>query len=183
MIGGRSSLALAALLGLAACTPEIGDACTNSTHCSNLGDRVCDRSFGVGQEGECTIEGCSRGTCPEEAMCVVVYNTRFLSVACDPFREDVAVPADPDECTADECPPLPPLDDCEPSEICLPEGMCASQLSARTSCRRACKNGDDCRPGYQCARTGEAGIYRAPDPDKPALTGQGRICVPDPFGG
>jgi hypothetical protein len=161
------------------CKPKIGDPCKVSTDCSLRGERTCDLSYTIGGEGECIIDGCTLGTCPKEAACVKVYASEFLSVACDPEREDVSVP-DPDaECSEASCPGLPPLDDCQHNEVCLSEGLCADEVTARTSCRKKCDDSGDCRPGYRCQRTGKLGIYRAPDPDDPTSTRQTRICVPD----
>ena len=169
------------LLGTA-CQPEIGDSCRTSTDCSLNGERICDLSVRVDGDGnrtpngrgECTIEGCGRGTCPSEARCVKVYSSAFLSVSCDPEREDMA--------TVDEMgQTLPPLDECQPNEVCLPEGLCADEITARTSCRRRCDSGGDCRDGYFCQRTGSAGVYRAPDLEDPDDTRQTKVCMPLPL--
>ncbi|MBX7080275.1 MAG: hypothetical protein K1X88_13855 [Nannocystaceae bacterium] len=193
---------LAALLG--GCKAKIGDACRVSTNCSIRGDRVCDLSHridGAGNptpsgSGECTVESCGFDDCPKEAECVKVYGSDFLTVACDPRREDKATsrpgmcdldtcidedtagPAQPD-CLedGDEC-VYAPLDACAPNEVCLPEGLCADEITARTSCRRRCKQDDDCRTGYECVRTGARGIYAAPDPDHPGKVTEVKICVP-----
>jgi hypothetical protein len=61
-------LLLPFVLFAAGCAPEIGDACDTSTDCSQNGDRLCDVSQ---QNGYCTIFDCEKGTCPEEATCVV----------------------------------------------------------------------------------------------------------------
>lgn len=58
---------LACVLGAAACAPEIGDDCSTALDCSASGSRVCDRTQ---PGGYCTLIGCERGTCPEEAVCV-----------------------------------------------------------------------------------------------------------------
>jgi hypothetical protein len=50
-----------------ACTPELGDSCSNSLNCSSQSSRECDRTQ---PGGYCTISPCERGTCPEEATCV-----------------------------------------------------------------------------------------------------------------
>jgi hypothetical protein len=50
-----------------ACTPEIGDDCSNSLNCSSQSSRECDRTQ---PGGYCTISPCERDTCPEEATCV-----------------------------------------------------------------------------------------------------------------
>ena len=159
---------------LLGCQAKIGDACNRSIDCSFTGERLCDLSNRVNNagvptpsgRGECTIEGCGRGSCPKEAACVKVYGSAFLTVACDPEREDRATEAGP------------PLDDCGAHEVCLPEGLCADELTARTSCRRKCKRNRDCRDGYHCVRTGSNGLYRAPDLDNPANASETRICVP-----
>src|SRR5690606_30353355 len=140
------ALALLALFALPGCQAKIGDECLRSTDCSIRGERICDLSHRVNEQGvvtsrgqgECTIEGCGRGSCPKEAACIKVYGSDFLSIACDPDREDVAVPCDPEAegeaiCEARGCVPsqeagvwtCPPRDDCDANEVCLPEGLCA----------------------------------------------------------
>ena len=57
---------LAALLVAAGCAPKIGNKCTLSTDCSQLGDRLCDTTQ---PGGYCTIFSCEPDTCPE-AVCV-----------------------------------------------------------------------------------------------------------------
>ncbi|MEM7118204.1 MAG: hypothetical protein AAF614_37600, partial [Chloroflexota bacterium] len=44
----------------------------------------------------------------------------------------------------------PPRNDCGSNEVCLPEGLCADEVTARTSCRRKCSRASDCRAGYEC---------------------------------
>lgn len=73
----------AALLALG-CKPEIGDECSVSTDCSNVGDRLCDTTQ---PGGYCTIFNCEPGTCPEEAICVAFYTSDSL-VCRDPQEED-----------------------------------------------------------------------------------------------
>jgi hypothetical protein len=169
-------LPAAALCALASlgCRAKIGDACRRSTDCSLQGDRICDLSNRIGGQGECIIEGCGRHSCPKEAACVKAYGTDFLSVSCDPEREDRAVSA-PDGAT------LPPRDDCLPHEVCLAEGLCADEVSARTTCRAKCSKHGDCRGGYECRLTGSRGIYHTPDPRDPTNDGQIRICMPIGF--
>jgi hypothetical protein len=190
-------LALLALLGPSACKAKIGDGCLRSTDCSIRGERGCDLSHRVNDQGvitaagkgECTIDGCGRGSCPKEAACIKVYGSDFLSVACVPQREDVASFCEDDEatCEARDCLPsiedgtwtCPPRNDCQASEVCLPEGLCADEITARTSCRRKCSGNDDCRAGYECVLTGTQGVYRAPsikDPNNPSNV---RICMPE----
>jgi hypothetical protein len=149
------SVAVALLALGGGCKKKIGDPCLRSTDCSPRGDRSCDLSHRVnaqgvpttGGKGECTVQGCGRGTCPKEGACVKVYGTDFLTVPCDPSREDLAV-------------------------------ACADEITARTSCRRECKNNGDCRSGYSCRRTGQDGVYLAPDLDHPASQEQVKICMP-----
>lgn len=192
----RPFVAAALLALVSACQAKIGDDCERSTDCSLRGERICDlsnRVNGVGARsdngrGECTIEGCGRGTCPDEAACVRVYGSDFLSTSCEPTREDIAIACDPDEetCPADciqassggllTC---PPRNDCQPNEVCLPEGLCADEITSRTSCRRKCKNDGECRAGYECRRTGSDGVYRVFDPDDPTDDSQIGICRPE----
>ncbi|MCH9683959.1 MAG: hypothetical protein K0V04_21175 [Deltaproteobacteria bacterium] len=186
---------LLALVALAACQAKIGDACERSTDCSIRGERVCDLSHRVNSqgvitvsgEGECTIDGCGRGSCPDEAACIKVYGTDFLTIACDPDREDLATACDgsPDACLALGCVEsieagvftCPPRNDCGASQVCLREGLCADEITARTSCRRKCSSNRDCRPGYECLLTGNRGVYRAPNLDDPTNPSNVRICV------
>lgn len=199
---------LFALAAVAGCKAKIGDACQRSTDCSLRGDRSCDLSHRVNSagvetpngSGECTIEGCGADSCPKEAECVKVYGSDFLTVACDPEREDRAIvyEAEPDleadgdmqcgvldQCVLQAREPgetcayvCSPLDSCEPREVCLPEGLCADEITARTSCRRRCKNDGDCREGYECIRTGSRGVYAAPDLDHPGDVDNFKICAP-----
>jgi hypothetical protein len=185
---------LFAVLAAGGCKRKIGDACRRSTDCSIRGDRTCDLSHRVDDSGrqtasgrgECTIEGCGADSCPKEGACVKVYGADFLTVACDPTREDVATWNDPERCAdvpederPDECVAQEPLDLCETNEVCLPEGLCADELTARLSCRRKCGDDDDCRNGYECVRTGSRGVYRAPDLSKPGVVSEVDVCMPE----
>lgn len=167
-------LALIALaLVFAGCSNKIGSACKVSTDCSLRAQRTCDLSYLVTKEGieaadgkgECIVEGCTAGSCPKEAVCVQNYSASFLSVACDPEREDRAV--------ADA------RDDCDANEICLPEGVCADANTARATCRRECKRDSTCREGYSCRDTGRGGIYVARDAEMPNETTETKICMPN----
>jgi hypothetical protein len=68
-------LVLALIWALAAigCKPQIGDKCTVSTDCSQMGDRLCDISQ---PGGYCTIYNCephgsnAAAACPKEASCI-----------------------------------------------------------------------------------------------------------------
>ena len=164
-------LAVLALSTLAACQPEIGDPCKRSLDCGTQVVRQCDVSNALRdpkREGECTLENCSYGVCPKEAICIKVYASQFQSVACDPDLEDVYGADGEVE-----------RNDCQPHEICMPEGLCGDELRARTSCRRKCDSDSDCRSNYQCKRTGSEGVYVAPDPDDPTLLRSAKICVPE----
>jgi hypothetical protein len=60
-------VALLAGLGLAGCTPKIGDSCVLSTDCSTSGDRLCDTSQ---PDGYCTEFNCPGNLCPDQGACV-----------------------------------------------------------------------------------------------------------------
>ena len=65
----RSSRFLAVIplcLLLFGCSPKIGNKCSLSTDCSQLGDRLCDTTQ---PDGYCTIFNCEPDTCPD-AVCV-----------------------------------------------------------------------------------------------------------------
>jgi hypothetical protein len=72
---------LAALLVAAGCAPKIGNKCTLSTDCSQLGDRLCDTTQ---PGGYCTIFGCEPDKCPE-AVCVGFDSQ--IDPACGPAQE------------------------------------------------------------------------------------------------
>lgn len=172
-------LALAAqAIVMTACTRKIGSACRVSTDCSFRGERICDLSYLVDADGdrdpqgkgECTIEGCSPGSCPKEGICTQVFNTEFLSVACDPEREDRRPP---DDEIGDSI-----YNRCTDQELCLPEGLCADILSVRTTCRKECKSDRNCREGYECRATGSNGVYVAFDPKAPNSIPTAKICMP-----
>lgn len=65
-------LLLGALVALG-CKPQIGDKCTTSTDCSQVGDRLCDISQ---PSGYCTVFNCepkgsnAAASCPDGASCV-----------------------------------------------------------------------------------------------------------------
>jgi hypothetical protein len=169
-------LAFALLALLPACRAKIGDPCKRAFDCSPQGERQCDlsnASFDPQREGECIIENCSLGACPKEGICIKVYSSKFLSVACDPDREDI-------ELIDEEAPELGVVDECDPHEVCLPEGLCADEVTARTSCRLECKRNSDCRGNYECVEIGSDGVYVAPNPDDPTAFETAKICVPRP---
>jgi hypothetical protein len=151
------------LMGLG-CQPRVGDPCKRAYDCGVYVVRQCDVSNSPRDEkgqGECIVENCSYGACPKEAVCVKVYSTELLSVACDPEVEDVGG-----------------RDDCLPHEVCLPEGLCADEVRARTSCRKECNKDSDCRDNYECVATGAGGVYMTPDPANPTQELTESICVP-----
>lgn len=166
-----TALAALTLVPATGCKSKIGSACLKSIDCSLQGERTCDLSHRVTDEGvvepdgegECTIEGCSQATCPSEAKCVEVFATDFLSVACDPDTEDRNGGTNV----------------CRPYEICLQEGLCADALTARTSCRRECSKDSNCRNGYVCREVGSGGVYAAPDPENPSVQLDFKVCMPD----
>jgi len=153
------------------CSRRIGNECKLSFDCSLRGERICDLSYLVDEEGfesadgkgECIIEGCTATSCPNEGVCVQIYSTQFLSVACDPTLEDR-----PDG-----------LDDCDANEVCIKEGVCADANTARATCRKECKRESQCREGYSCRPTGDGGIYVAANPEDPQSTEETKICMPD----
>jgi hypothetical protein len=167
------ALALLALVfGALGCQPRVGDKCKRATDCGVMGTLQCDVSNAPRDpknEGECIVENCSFGVCPKEAECVKVYATPFLSIACDPELEDIPF-ASGDEVDI--------RDDCLPNEVCLPEGLCADELSARTTCRLECNSDKNCRDNYKCVTTGFGGLYVAPDPEDPTAQNTAKICVP-----
>ncbi|MCB9576842.1 MAG: hypothetical protein H6717_07435 [Polyangiaceae bacterium] len=72
------TVAAAALLFAAGCNPQIGDSCSVSTDCSNVGDRLCDTTQ---PGGYCTIFNCEPGSCPDEAICIAFSSS--VSLACE----------------------------------------------------------------------------------------------------
>lgn len=160
---------LSCVLAALGCQPKIGDPCSRAIDCGLRVVRQCDlsnKNRDPDNKGECTLENCSYGVCPKNSTCVKVYATEFLSVACDPLTEDQG----DDQGT----------DACESNEVCLPEGLCADEIRARTSCRRTCDSDSDCRDNYHCVSTGIDGVYVAPDPEDPTVQHTANICVPRP---
>jgi len=152
----------ALLTGAIGCSAAIGDACGNSLDCSAAGttDLICDTRQ---LEGYCTVQGCSAGSCPDEAVCVAFYPTSYLTVACDPTTEDaVGV-----EVTTD---------DCGRGEACLSSGFCAAAELERRFCMKPCEADGDCRSGYACRTTGTRGAESVLDSDDPGRR-EFRFCV------
>lgn len=160
-MAGRHLIAIALIaqaLALGACQRRIGSACRVSTDCSIRGERICDLSYLVDADGnvdpkgkgECTIEGCTPGSCPKEGACIQVFNTEFLSVACDPALEDRRVPL-PAPCESD--------DDCEAGGKCDP-GVCPSGDACDPE---ACPDGDACDPSVKVCVYDESLFNRCAD--------------------
>lgn len=166
-----AALAFGTVLASGGCQPKVGDPCKRALDCGLQVIRQCDISNAPrdpDRDGECIVENCSYGVCPKEAVCVKIYASEFLSVSCDPDLEDI--PMSSDLATIQ--------DDCAPNEVCLPEGLCAAEIRARSSCRLECDNDGDCRDNYRCVTTGVGGVYVAPDPDAPTVERNAKICVP-----
>lgn len=151
---------LGLLLAGTACGPKIGDPCENAFECSPLArDRECDASYMYESKGECTIWGCSLGGCPDEAACVTVFPTAFLSGRCQAQSQEAA---------------------CGLNELCLPDGICADARLGRSSCRLICEDDSDCRAGYRCQAAGTNGLYLSPKAGSFVWEGSGAsICVPE----
>ena len=143
---------LAVALSTGACSSEIGDACETNIECSPNGDRICDTAQ---SEGYCTVQGCSAGSCPSEAVCVVFYPVNLLSTPCDPATEDVVDPT------------ITATDRCRGDQVCLSSGVCAQVSLANRFCMFSCEDDSDCRSGYECRSTGTSGAEAALDPDNP----------------
>ncbi|MEB2313433.1 MAG: hypothetical protein OZ921_21305 [Sorangiineae bacterium] len=73
---GAALLVAASALG---CSPKIGDACSTSTDCSAMGDRLCDTTQ---PGGYCTIFNCEPGTCPGDAVCVAFRTESSPAAGC-----------------------------------------------------------------------------------------------------
>ena len=63
----RIAVWLPVLVVATACAPAIGDSCSTSLDCSFNGERICDSSY---PGGFCTVFGCDKDTCPDDAVCV-----------------------------------------------------------------------------------------------------------------
>lgn len=73
--------ALAVLLLLAGCQPDIGDSCSVDSECSQTGERICDTSQ---PGGYCTIFGCDPTSCPaDESICVAFGNVVSTVPGCE----------------------------------------------------------------------------------------------------
>lgn len=140
-------------LGAAACAKQVGDSCKTNIDCNIEGSRPCDISQ---PGGYCTVEGCNLNSCPDEAMCVRFFPSKYLTQPCDPATEDSTSNA----CAADE--------------LCLESGLCAPRGSERRYCALKCGNGSDCRGGYECRFVGEHGSSSL----NPNDLGKAKFCAP-----
>jgi hypothetical protein len=163
---------LAAVLGGAGCRREIGDECSTAADCDPSGRRACDLSQ---PGGYCTILACNETSCPEEAVCIRLFPTQFLTKPCVPACEDRA-----ERCEAEgpeRCPERcddRSYDDCSAEELCVQPGLCAPRATERRLCAKACSGVDDCRAGYECRAAGTQGsVALAESPDADA-----RFCAP-----
>lgn len=64
----RTFTLLVTIVLFAGCSREIGDSCETSVDCDVQNKRICDLTQ---PGGYCTLRGCEKGTCPEEAVCVM----------------------------------------------------------------------------------------------------------------
>lgn len=165
---------LTILLGAAlsaGCAAEIGDSCDFNVDCSPLGDRICDTSQ---FEGYCTVVGCDRDSCPDDAKCIRFYQVAFLSITCDPRTEDAVGTKCGTQCTAacaKTCSASEACcakNNCNSDEICLSSGFCALRTQEVRYCMQSCDDDDDCRTGYECRHTGTRGAETVPHPGDPA---------------
>lgn len=199
-----AAAAVVALGSLGGCDADIGDSCRVNVDCAKDGTRICDLSS---PGGYCTIEGCSSGGCPKNAICVAFFPTAFLTAPCSPDTEDLACVAcdpqapdsncnalcDPDDlvnrcepcdpqagdpdCNA-QCDPGPATDDCLPDEVCVGSGLCAPRTAERRYCMRKCSKDSDCRARYECVRTGIGGAELAPRMGQPYPRTERKFCAP-----
>lgn len=61
------------------CKSKIGDSCDNNVDCSPDGDRICDLSQ---PGGYCTVPDCSKGSCPDESVCVKFWEGAHTRTWC-----------------------------------------------------------------------------------------------------
>jgi len=76
-------LVFAVALLLVACQPEIGDSCSSAGDCSQQGERTCDVTE---PGGYCTIFGCDKDTCPEEAACIGFQSVVSIAPECSSLQ-------------------------------------------------------------------------------------------------
>lgn len=83
MFGFSRLLVFAGALLLVACQPEIGDSCSNAGDCSQQGERTCDVTE---PGGYCTIFGCDKDACPEEAACIGFQSVVSIAPECSSLQ-------------------------------------------------------------------------------------------------
>lgn len=132
---GRLVVATAGLVVLAACGRSIGDECFANVDCATDGTRQCLDST---QGGYCTIEGCDRGTCPDDALCVRFFPSEFSSKPCSSDAE------------------------CLPYELCTSDLKCVMRSSEKRYCVQGCESAGDCREGLRCRASGTEGAELIP---------------------
>jgi hypothetical protein len=146
--------ALSFAVFVAACSRQVGDACTTNVECSPLGDRFCDLSS---PSGYCTVEGCDSTSCPDNSSCVSFFALQRGSASCTYGL----VPRS--DCRGQDCCEPGSIDCCRLGERCLCDtadckrGYCASETSEHRWCMRTCSSDGDCRDGYRCYATNQYG--------------------------
>jgi hypothetical protein len=177
---------LLAVLLVAGCGAEIGDACKSNIDCSPLGDRFCDTAP---PNGYCTKEDCGPTSCPSEAVCIRFF-TPLEDESCTfnsaiPFSRSDCPNVD-DRCVCDTsngsactCPP-PGVIDPASGNCTVSNGHCAPSSTERHWCQRSCSNNGDCRDGYACRSTGTFGAEPLPAFNN-GLGTPAKFCAPEPM--
>jgi hypothetical protein len=146
---------LVLVLALAACGRSIGDDCETNVQCSAQGDRQCDLSQ---PGGYCTVEGCDRTSCPDDAVCLRFFPVEALTM----------------DCSAGAIV-------CSQRDICLPqEHFCVDPQLEHRFCMKPCSADGDCRDGYQCRQSGSGGAELLPDLQDHVATA--KFCIERPVG-
>jgi len=175
-----AALCVALVLGSAACSKNIGDACTANIDCKIDGTRFCDVAP---PGGYCTVEGCDVGTCPTEAVCIAFYTPIFDDPCnydpCNNRGADTGVPNAPGACNPDQRCVCDQTDDHDVATMtCSATGLdgvacssgtahCAPEDSERRWCMKKCSNNGDCRDHYECRATGTQGAEPIPSLEHP----------------
>lgn len=153
---------LALILASLGCQPQVGDPCKRASDCGLRVLRQCDVSNAPRDsksQGECIVENCSFGACPNEATCVKVYSTELLSISCEPDDEDIKLAACDETlvCDIDGICRDPSGEPGEPvpDEVC-PKGTqnCACDIVDECPSNQVCRPVDDCLPHEVCLPEG-----------------------------